>query len=133
MTRKRVLGALGAAGVLTAGVGALGATLIRPFSPAPTEEVSVHCGPEVPRLERGRPLRVLVWNVQFAAGRGQEFFYDGGEAVSVSAETVHEKMPGSVPKKSSPPRRGNEIGPYIRSTYLLRQFAQCSLLEYCEH
>jgi endonuclease/exonuclease/phosphatase family metal-dependent hydrolase len=30
-----------------------------------------------------RPLRVLTWNVQFAAGRRQRFFYDGGRDVHV--------------------------------------------------
>lgn len=30
-----------------------------------------------------RPLRVMTWNVQFAAGRSQHFFYDGGRDVHV--------------------------------------------------
>ncbi len=33
-------------------------------------------------------VKVVVWNVQFAAGREQLFFYDGGDAVSVSRRTV---------------------------------------------
>jgi endonuclease/exonuclease/phosphatase family metal-dependent hydrolase len=36
-------------------------------------------GPPVPQ----RPLRVLTWNIQFAAGRDQRFFYDGGRDVHV--------------------------------------------------
>lgn len=44
------------------------------------------CAPDAPALPVGRPFSVLVWNVQFCAGRHALFFYDGGEAVHVPAE-----------------------------------------------
>ncbi len=34
-------------------------------------------------LEPDQPFTVLVWNLQFCAGRSVEFFYDGGPAVHV--------------------------------------------------
>jgi endonuclease/exonuclease/phosphatase family metal-dependent hydrolase len=37
-------------------------------------------------LEIGRPFSVLVWNIQYCAGRSARFFYDGGEAVHVPLE-----------------------------------------------
>ena len=39
-------------------------------------------------LALDRPISVLCWNVQFAAGRDRVFFYDGGRAVRVPQETV---------------------------------------------
>ncbi len=39
-------------------------------------------------------LRVCVWNVQYGAGHGQLFFYDGGRAVSVSRGTVESTLEG---------------------------------------
>lgn len=56
--------------------------------PPETRDEPVRCAADAPLAPADRPLTVLVWNVQFAAGRGQEFFYDGGEAVSVSEATV---------------------------------------------
>ena len=37
---------------------------------------------------RDKPLRILSWNIQFAAGRSLEFFYDGGEAVYADPEQI---------------------------------------------
>ncbi len=34
-----------------------------------------------PALERGQRLVIVVWNVQYAAGRSRQFFYDGGPDV----------------------------------------------------
>lgn len=39
------------------------------------------------KMPRGRPLKLLVWNIQYAAGRGS-FFYDGGRQVSSPRERV---------------------------------------------
>lgn len=36
----------------------------------------------------GSTLSCLVWNIQYAAGRSERFFYDGGEAVHVSPSEV---------------------------------------------
>lgn len=52
--------------------------------PRRAEVPVVSGGGPVPR----GPLRVLVWNVQFAAGRGLRFFYDGGPDVVVPRTTV---------------------------------------------
>lgn len=56
--------------------------------PSAVEDVPVVGAHAAPLLEPGRPFTVLVWNVQFCAGRSRSFFYDGGEAVHVDpAET----------------------------------------------
>lgn len=39
-------------------------------------------------------MRILSWNIQFAAGREQLFFYDGGDAVNVEAPTVRRTLAG---------------------------------------
>jgi endonuclease/exonuclease/phosphatase family metal-dependent hydrolase len=49
---------------------------------------------QAPVWNEARPLRVVSWNLQFGAGRGQRFFYDGGKAVSVDAATVHRTLDG---------------------------------------
>lgn len=63
-----------------------------PWRPLPREDVPVTCG-AAPLVPRGRTLRVLVWNVQWGAGRGH-YFYDGGRTVSVGAERVHGVIDG---------------------------------------
>jgi endonuclease/exonuclease/phosphatase family metal-dependent hydrolase len=45
-----------------------------------------------PPLPPDRPLTVLSWNVQFAAGREQLFFYDGGRAVHVAPDAVRRTL-----------------------------------------
>lgn len=55
--------------------------------PHPIEAVTVHSPPNALPAPSG-PLRVVVWNVQYAAGRDRLFFYDGGDAVSVDRATV---------------------------------------------
>jgi endonuclease/exonuclease/phosphatase family metal-dependent hydrolase len=62
------------------------------FSPSRVQPVSVQCAPDAPPLPRGKQLRVLVWNIQYAAGRQQQFFYDGGQAVSVPEQQVHDTL-----------------------------------------
>lgn len=47
---------------------------------------------DAPPVPRNRRLRMLCWNIQFAAGRGQHFFYDGGQAVSVDRRTVERHL-----------------------------------------
>jgi endonuclease/exonuclease/phosphatase family metal-dependent hydrolase len=49
-----------------------------PRGPSPVQVVGRGAAPP---LEPGRPFTLLVWNVQFCAGRSREFFYDGGDAV----------------------------------------------------
>lgn len=74
---------------LAASTGALVLGVRSIFSlPAQQMSVPVVCNADVPALPRGKPLKVLVWNVQFAGGRESEFFYDGGEVVSVPRAMV---------------------------------------------
>ncbi len=78
--------------VLAAGAGVLVLAVRSLFSlPTAQMDVPVTCDAGTPELPRDTPIKVLVWNVQFAAGR-EEFFYDGGEAVSVSEQRVEETL-----------------------------------------
>jgi endonuclease/exonuclease/phosphatase family metal-dependent hydrolase len=78
----------GLVGLTVLGVGGLAAAIGLTFhAPSDVEPIEVVQGP-APTLKPGGSLKVLVWNVQFAAGRNHEFFYDGGETVSVSAAEV---------------------------------------------
>lgn len=54
------------------------------------EEISVE-GP-APLLPAGRGVSLLVWNVQFCAGRDLLFFYDDGDAVHVDPKRVRETI-----------------------------------------
>lgn len=44
------------------------------------------------QLEAGEVVRMLVWNLQYCGSRRHHFFYDGGEAVRVSADDVSETL-----------------------------------------
>ena len=46
--------------------------------------VPVIGGRAAPVLDPGQIVSVLVWNIQFCAGRSRQFFYDGGPAVHVA-------------------------------------------------
>lgn len=76
-------------------LGALGELTGLVYRPAPVEDVPV-IATGVPRspLRRGEPFTVLSWNVQYAAGREQHFFYDGGDAVRVDPAAVRSVLPG---------------------------------------
>lgn len=56
--------------------------------PADLEPIPASCASDAPVLPVGRPIKVLVWNVQYAASRKHRFFYDGGTAVHVPREDV---------------------------------------------
>jgi len=58
------------------------------WTPEATMEVPITCAADAPPLPRGETIRAMVWNIQFSAGRANEFFYDGGPAVSVSEAEV---------------------------------------------
>ena len=64
------------------------------WMPPSEMEVVPTCSADAPAVPRGRPLKVLVWNAQFAAGRSQTFFYDGGRAVSVPPSEVTSTLRG---------------------------------------
>jgi endonuclease/exonuclease/phosphatase family metal-dependent hydrolase len=54
-------------------------------------EVEIHCD-TAPSIPRGKPIKVLIWNIQYAGSRNYHFFYDGGEDVSVSEAHVYESL-----------------------------------------
>ena len=53
--------------------------------PEDLQEERIVCQGEAPTLPSDRALRVLIWNVQFAASTKHHFFYDGGDDVSVTS------------------------------------------------
>jgi endonuclease/exonuclease/phosphatase family metal-dependent hydrolase len=62
--------------------------------PDDLQEERIVCQGEAPTLPPDRALRVLFWNVQFAASTKHHFFYDGGKVVSVPIEDVHSTLKG---------------------------------------
>jgi len=58
------------------------------WTPEITMDVPVTCPADTPELPKGEAIRALVWNIQFSAGRANEFFYDGGPSVSVTEKEV---------------------------------------------
>lgn len=73
------------------GAAAIGlAALVRAavWVPDDVEPVTPVCPVEAPAAPRGQPIKVLVWNLQYAGSRKHHFFYDGGRAVHVPAEDV---------------------------------------------
>ena len=74
-------------GMALCGLGAVAAmgTL---FNPAPLRDEPVTCDPSAPELPRGKRLRMLVWNLQYGAGRRPHFFYDGGPDVHANPDEV---------------------------------------------
>ncbi|MCB9683275.1 MAG: endonuclease/exonuclease/phosphatase family protein [Alphaproteobacteria bacterium] len=83
------------AGIVT-GVGALvlgfGAWVVSMGWGAPTpgqvDPAEVVCAADAPPLPRGRPLKVLMWNLQYGGTRKHHFFYDGGPDVHVPEADV---------------------------------------------
>ena len=63
------------------------------WHPADREPIPVHGPPHRSNPARGA-LRVCSWNIQFAAGHDQLFFYDGGTAVSVPRPVVLRTLEG---------------------------------------
>jgi len=57
---------------------------------------------KAPKFTKSKPLKVVVWNIQYGAGIRQHFFYDGGRAVSTPKEEVEMTV--------------KEIGEFIKST-----------------
>lgn len=82
-----------AVGIGALGVAALSARLAW-YVPGPEERAPVACPEDAPLVRRGEPLKVLVWNVQYAASREYNFFYDGGPTVSVTEDDVLRTVEG---------------------------------------
>lgn len=93
--RRLAAAALAALGLGTAGctVGALASWGLW-FDPPAVLGTSVRCSGDVPEIPRHRPVRMLVWNIQYAASRNHHFFYDGGSAVSTTEADVEATLDG---------------------------------------
>ncbi len=83
-------GGVAAIAVGAVGLGAWVNSLI--WTPDPEMDVPVVCAPDTPTMPHDRPIKVLVWNVQYAGSRRYHFFYDGGEAVHVTADDVEDTL-----------------------------------------
>lgn len=64
------------------------------YLPDPVVDAERHCPADTPPVPVGRPLKVLVWNVQYGASREPHFFYDGGDDVAVPPELVSRTLDG---------------------------------------
>ena len=62
--------------------------------PKELQEEHIVCQGEAPTLPSDRALRVLIWNIQFAASTKHHFFYDGGPVVSVPVQDVESTLKG---------------------------------------
>lgn len=88
VARRLFLGVLALCGTLLLGLVVMFASVRMPARVG----IPVSCENDAPVLQRGQRVRMLVWNIQFAAGRGQHFFYDGGDAVSVDRSVVEDHL-----------------------------------------
>lgn len=93
--RRLAAAALAALGLGSAGclIGSL-ATWGLWFDPPEVQAATVRCTGDVPEIPRHRPIKVLVWNIQYAGSRAHHFFYDGGDAVSVPRAEVEATLDG---------------------------------------
>lgn len=92
---KRI--AVGITAVVVGGVAALALWVqsIR-YEPDDVMDAELHCTADAPAAPADGELTVLVWNVQYAGSRKHNFFYDGGQAVSVPASDVEDTLAGLV-------------------------------------
>lgn len=84
---KKVLIGLGVLVVVLA-VGLPLLVLALNYEPAPVEEVAADCRGAQATLRVGEPVTVVSWNLQYAASREQQFWYDDGDAVFPAADAV---------------------------------------------
>ncbi len=72
--------------------GLIGLGAVTAYAPGPQEDAPIVC-PGAPRtLAVGDTFTVVSWNLQYAASRKHNFFYDGGEVVRVPQEDVDETI-----------------------------------------
>lgn len=78
------------AGLLVAVLALTGLILIYTLNFHPTQKMDAElvCGNESNALQPGAKLRLLSWNIQYAASRKYHFFYDDGQAVHPALEDV---------------------------------------------
>ena len=89
LKNKILLGLTGTVGGLAA---VAGLARLAFFTPPPIADEPVTCSTEIPMVSRKMPLRILSWNIQYAASRQHHFFYDRGDAVSVTKDEVHQTL-----------------------------------------
>lgn len=90
---RRIVGiGLGVLGALALGLALWVRSLL--WMPDDRMPAEVTCPAEAPAVPEGEPVRVLVWNVQYAGSRRHHFFYDGGRAVHVPPEDVAATLDG---------------------------------------
>ncbi len=62
------------------------------FHPGQTQKEPVHCSKPAPLLQPGQEIKVLSWNVQYMAGKGYYFFYEGGTDKRPSAAAIRQTL-----------------------------------------
>lgn len=90
MIRKVVFGSV--AVVVVGGGVLLGSGFLH--LPPELGSVAVTCPFDTPVMPIDQPVTVLVWNVQYGAGRSYHFFYSGGSDVHVAPEDVEATLDG---------------------------------------
>lgn len=112
---------------------------LRPAQPTPVPIF----GDEMPVLPKNRPLTVVVWNLQFAAGRSSTLFYEGGPRVHVDAaerdrtlaqiaEVLHQLNPDVVLLQEVD-RSSDRTGRLDELAYLTRAFGPCAFASASYH
>ncbi|MFP3980075.1 MAG: endonuclease/exonuclease/phosphatase family protein [Desulfobacterales bacterium] len=62
------------------------------FHPARLQKEKVRCTGPAPTLQPGQQIKVLSWNVQYMAGKGYYFFYEGGRDKRPSADSIQQTL-----------------------------------------
>ena len=60
------------------------------LQPDQVQPASVNSSKSAPRISPGDELKLLNWNVQFMAGKGYDFYYEGGEDTRPTSEDIEE-------------------------------------------
>ncbi len=72
--------------------GALAWLSIEEYKPEPVMEMEINAVPDSPKLELGKELDVISWNIGYAGlGKDSDFFMDGGENVKSADEETSAK------------------------------------------
>ena len=60
------------------------------FHPAQVQSVPVKTDQSAPSISENREIKVLNWNLQFMAGKGYYFYYEGGTDTRPSSEDIEQ-------------------------------------------
>jgi endonuclease/exonuclease/phosphatase family metal-dependent hydrolase len=66
------------------------------FHPAQEQSESVSCSSNDRRVSHGQRVKVLTWNIQFLAGKGYYFFYEGGNDTCPQQSDIQRTLSGIV-------------------------------------